>query len=188
MEACQLLIERGVAFKCVIGGAGPQFDLLAKLVQKYQLQDVIELPGTIFQEQLRNYLESATMFVLPCVVADDGDMDGIPVVLMEAMAMQVPVISTTVSGVPELVMDGQTGLLVPPKDVEALAIAITRYLDDPAFAVRMGIAGRQTIESSFNLHNSSKQLEQLFTKYLSKPAHFNGTVPHPQHLPQRIDS
>ncbi len=188
VEACRILKEKGYRFQCVIGGAGPQFELLQQLIKAHQLGDVVKLPGTIFQEELRDYLERAAMFVLPCVVAEDGDMDGIPVVLMEAMAMQVPVISTTVSGVPELITHNQTGLLTSEKNAEALAEAIERYLQEPAFARKLGVAGRKTIENGYNIHVSTQQLETLFKSYLSMSPYLNGDVPQSLSVAQHADS
>jgi glycosyltransferase involved in cell wall biosynthesis len=166
VEACRILRDRGCQFRCVIGGNGPQSELLHSMVEAYNLHDVVALPGVIYQQKLRDYLERAAMFVLPCVTASNGDVDGIPVVLMEAMAMGVPAISTTVSGIPELIDHEKTGLLVPEKDAEALANAIQRLLENRGYAIQLGIAGRETVNNEFNIHQTAEQLVGLFETYL----------------------
>ena len=106
----------------------------------------------------------ATIFALPCQVADDGDRDGIPNVFMEAMAMGLPVVSTDVSGIPELIHHNQNGLLVPQQDVESLAKALGRLLENPELRHRLGRAGRETIVKNFVSEQSSRQLKELFSE------------------------
>lgn len=106
----------------------------------------VEVAGLLSRADVREELARATLFVLPCRRAPDGDMDGIPVVLMEAMAAGLPVITTPISGIPELV-DAEVGWLVPPDDVEALAVAIRAALDDPAEAARRGRRGRERVRT-----------------------------------------
>jgi glycosyltransferase involved in cell wall biosynthesis len=98
-------------------------------------------------------------------VAADGDQDGIPVSLMEAMAMELPVVSTTVSGIPELITDGQQGMLVPPRDPTALADALARLLGDAALRRRLGCAGRRKIVDEFDLDKNVEQLIHIFDQY-----------------------
>ena len=166
VEACRILRDRGVDFHCVIGGPGEEKPLVEQLVKKYDLSNHIETPGVLFQDQITPYWDKADMFVLACVTAKDGDQDGIPVVLMESMAKCVPSISTYVSGVPELIDDQETGLLVPEKDAEALADAMQKLIDDPAYAVNMGLAGRAKVSSEFNVYNSADKLAKLFQHYI----------------------
>jgi glycosyltransferase involved in cell wall biosynthesis len=89
------------------------------------------------------------VFALPCQVASDGDRDGIPNVLLEALSMEIPVVSTSVSGIPEVIRDGVNGLMIAPHDAQGLADAIRRLLDSPALAKRLGAAGRQTVATRF---------------------------------------
>lgn len=167
IEACHILDERGCNFECIIAGDGPQRTLLEELVAKYQVQDKVQLIGVVFQEQLADYLNRADMFVLSCVVARDGDRDGVPVALMEAMAMEIPTVSTYVSGIPELIEHGQSGLLVKEKDAIALAEAIQLLLEDAELRIQLGKNGRQKIVQQFDIHKSAVQIGALFEKYLN---------------------
>ena len=121
VEACRILRDRGVDFECTIAGDGPDRQLLETLLDNYALHDVVHMPGRYFQEDIHDYLHQASVFALACLEAPNGDLDGVPVALMEAMAMEVPAVSTSVSGIPELIDDGVSGLLVPERDPEALA-------------------------------------------------------------------
>lgn len=165
-EACRILVERGVAFRCVIVGDGPQKALVERLVERYDLHDVIELTGALFQEHLKEYLNRADVFVIPCIQTDSGSMDGIPVALMEAMAMEIPTVSTTISGIPELIENERNGLLVPEKDPAALADAIQRLLGDEELRERLGRDGRRRVQAEFNIHKNVVQLAGLFERYL----------------------
>ncbi len=167
VEACKILTERGAKFKCVIIGDGPQKMLVEQLVERHALQKVIELTGAVFQERLKEYLEQADVFVLPCVTASNNDVDGVPVSLMEAMAMEIATVSTRVSGIPELIQDNVSGLLVPEQDAEALADALQRLLEDDELCLRLGKAGRQKVLREFNIDKSTAQLAVLFERYLT---------------------
>src|SRR5207253_7366968 len=104
---------------------------------------------------------SASVFALPCQVASDGDRDGIPNVLLEAMAMELAVVSTSVSGIPEVIQNGINGLLVPPGDAAALATAIGGVVDDPALRRRLGEAGRHTVATMFCSEANLQTVRQL---------------------------
>jgi glycosyltransferase involved in cell wall biosynthesis len=101
-------------------------------------------------------------FVLPCVVARSGDRDGMPNVLLEAMAMQLPVITTPLTGNTELIQDGVNGLLVPERDPVALADAIQRLISDPGLRMELGAAGRQTILTGFDIRSTADQMLGIF--------------------------
>jgi glycosyltransferase involved in cell wall biosynthesis len=113
-------------------------------------------------EVLRRY-SAATLFVLPCVPAADGDLDGIPNVLLEAMACRVPVVSTRLSGIPEVVQDGVTGLLAEPADTQDLAGAIARLLQDRRLRECLGQAGRQLVEQRFDVRRNTEALANWLT-------------------------
>lgn len=166
VQTCKVLDERGFDFQCVIAGDGPQRALLEEMIAECQIQDKVQLVGVVFQEQLLSYLDRADVFVLPCLTASDGDRDGIPVVLMEAMAMEIPTVSTYVSGIPELIQDGQSGLLVPEKDPVALADALERLLRDRELGARLGKNARQKILSEFDIKKNTRRLVAVFEQYL----------------------
>jgi colanic acid/amylovoran biosynthesis glycosyltransferase len=164
IEACRLLKEQDVSVECQIVGGGPQEVRLRELIKQHGVTDCVQLVGPQPQERVRALMQHAAMFVLPCVVAHDNDQDGIPVVLMEAMAFERPVISTPLSGIPELVQDNVNGLLVTSGSAPELAGAIRRVLEDGALARRLGEVGRQTVAAEFNVERSAQQLAKLFQK------------------------
>jgi colanic acid/amylovoran biosynthesis glycosyltransferase len=165
VEACKILVERNMPFQCVIIGNGPQWPLVNQLIEQYNLQDVIKLTGALFQEQVKEYLNQADIFVMPCIRTDTGDMDGIPVALMEAMAMEIATVSTYVSGIPELIENEQSGLLVPERDAAALANALQRLIQDSPLRIQLGKNGRKKVIQEFDIHQSAEQLAILFESY-----------------------
>lgn len=166
IEACRILKGNGQGFKCCIVGDGAQRGYLEGLIEKYSLQDVVSLEGIVFQEKLGDYYRRADIFALPSVVASDGDRDGIPVTLIEVMAAGCPVVSTFVSGIPELVEDGRTGLLVPPGDAAALAKALLTLLRDECLRRQMGQASRDKVVRQFDIEDSTAQVAGLFADEL----------------------
>lgn len=132
------------------------------------------MPGAMPQERVKALLDTADTFVLPCVVAKSGDRDGIPVALMEAMALGVPVVSTNVSGIPELIRNGENGLLVPAGDAEALAQALGRILREPALREKLAMHARTTIEAEFNLETIAANLECLFRESVQRKRNTGG--------------
>ncbi len=162
VRTCHLLREEGVSFRCRIVGKGPDELAIRRLVRSLGLQGVVELPGTLPREEVVQEYSRARVVVAPCVVGSDGNRDGLPTVLIEAMALGVPVISTDVTGIPELVEDGRTGLIVPQHDPTALANAIHRVLNNPATAATLGEAGRRRVEAQFHLRENVAHLRDLF--------------------------
>ncbi len=167
IQACKHLHDQGYQVRCVIVGSGPQEETLRRQIHELGLEEWVILAGWLDQTQVKTYLEETTIFALPCTVATNGDQDGIPAVLMEAMAMAKPCVSTAVSGIPELIEDGQSGLLVPERDPIALADALGRLLDDLPLAGRLGQAGRAKVDRAFNLDKITDQLLHLFNSELA---------------------
>lgn len=165
LEACQELVRRGRDFVCEVVGEGPQRRALEREIRRRGLEGRVRLLGARPQGEVRALLARADLFVLPSVVARDGQMEGIPVVLMEALASRRPVVSTRISGIPELVEDGETGLLVEPGDPPALAAAITRLLDDRELAARLAEAGRSRVEREFRLRDTAAELAALLSQH-----------------------
>jgi glycosyltransferase involved in cell wall biosynthesis len=161
LAACAELRRRGFAFKCRIVGDGPQRDHLQTAVQTQGLETEVLLLGAVKQEHLLAYYRSADLFVLTCAVAADGDRDGIPVALMEAMAMEVPVVSTTVSGIPELIHSMEEGVLVAAGDAAAVADSIVFLTRHPIEARQMAARGRQKVQEQFDIEATVEQLERL---------------------------
>jgi len=136
-------------------------EALRNMAERAGIEKYVSLPGAVFQEEVRELLKEADIFTLPCIVAEDGDIDSIPVSLMEAMAMEIPVISTTVSGIPELVDDGVNGFLVPEKNAAALADALKRLIRDKKFRIELGRNARLKILDEFDLEKNALRLATL---------------------------
>ena len=163
VDAIALLSERGVdATAAIAGESGDQEPAIRQRVTAAGLDDRIEFLGTLSQAELFAEYRRSSVFALACRITDDGDRDGIPNVLMEAMAAGLPVVSTTVSGIPELVDHGSNGLLVPPDDAEALADALWRLAKDPALSRRLAQAGAATIAEHFDGEALAARLAALF--------------------------
>src|SRR5512140_1634058 len=141
IRACALLAERGKSFRCEIIGEGPLENELRRQIDEFCLQNNVELPGAKPQPQLRRRLAAANVFVLPSVIDADGGMDNLPTVIMEAMATGLPVVSTNISGIPERIIENETGFLVQPSEVAAMADAIEKLITDPSLAQRLGQFG-----------------------------------------------
>ena len=161
IKACRLLKNQGYGFRCEIIGEGSRRGELETLIAELKLQDMVMLRGILPNTEVMTRYTQATLFVLPCVIARDGDRDGIPNVLLEAMTNCVPVVSTNLSGIPEVVQDGVTGLLIDPGDEEAMAEAIARLLNDAQLRERLGRKGCQWVEERFNIRTNIGRLIEL---------------------------
>jgi colanic acid/amylovoran biosynthesis glycosyltransferase len=161
VEACRLLKQRGLDFVCHLIGDGQSREALEQQIQAAGLSGLVRLEGGQPRDQVVRMLRQADVVALPSIVTKSGKMEGIPVALMEPLACEVPVVSTRISGIPELVEDGVTGLLVPPQDPAALAGALERLARDPELGRRMGRAGRAKVLREFDLSDSTAKLAQL---------------------------
>jgi len=166
IEACQQLRNKGYSFTCHIIGEGPKRKELEAMIAELALQDRVFLRGALPHSEVLAEYKRATIFILPCIVAANGDRDGIPNVLLEAMMTQVPVISTQVSAIPELVENVQTGLLVPPKDAKALAVAIASLIDSPELRERLGKQGCEKVQREFDVKRNVLRLLEVFENRL----------------------
>ena len=160
--AADILRRRGRCFQVEIIGSGPQQQALENQVTRLGLNDCVRLVGAQTHDMVCRAYQRASIFALPCVVAGDGDRDGIPNVLLEAMGSGVPVVSTPVSGIPELIESERDGLLVPPNDPARLADALDRLLTSVELRERLGRAARVQIEAHFSLDRTVTQLLALF--------------------------
>ncbi|HJQ82995.1 MAG TPA: glycosyltransferase, partial [Candidatus Binatia bacterium] len=161
VQACALLRERGVPFSLRLHGDGPLRDTIAAEIGRLRLAGTVVLGDAIPQEEVAEAMRACHVFVLPCRQDRTGDMDGIPTVFMEAMATGRPVVSCPVSGIPELVRDGETGLLVPSNDPAALADAIARLAGDEALRLRLGRQGRTLVERQHDQRLNARRLLDL---------------------------
>ena len=154
LAGCRVLRERGYAFDVHIVGEGPRRPNIEGAIDRWGLGDAVTLYGALPHEAVIEQYRRATLFALPCIRTQDGDIDGIPNVLAEAMAMELPVVSTRLSAIPELVEDGVTGLLVPPGDTDALAGALAQLLDRPQLGVALGRNGRRAVLGTFDIERN----------------------------------
>jgi glycosyltransferase involved in cell wall biosynthesis len=156
------LREAGAAFQCVVYGEGPLRGRLLALRDRLGLDDCVEFAGQRQQRDLVSALQAADVFALTPFVTDDGDRDGVPNVLVEAMACALPVVATSTGGVPELVRHGDNGLLAEPHDVVAVTCHLGKLLHDRALRQRLGAAARRTVEAEYNVHAAASELAGLF--------------------------
>ena len=162
IRALALLVAADSRIRYRVIGNGPLLDSLEQLVTEMRLNDFVTFTGVKTSDEVADELGRAHVFLAPSVTSRSGDMEGIPTVLMEAMATGMPVISTLHSGIPELVEDGVSGRLVAERDVDALAGAIRDVIHDTAGWAPMGIAGRRKVLQEFNIAKLSEQLEHYF--------------------------
>jgi glycosyltransferase involved in cell wall biosynthesis len=170
LRACALLKERGYHFRCAIYGEGPLRGELAAQIAQHGLGDMVALPGAVAQSELVPVFQRTSVFALTPFVTEDGDRDGVPNVLVEAMACGVPVVATAISGIPELVVHEQNGLLVAPHDPTAIADALAALLDDDAHRAQLGAAARSTVVEHFDLRAAARELAALFERALPQDA------------------
>ncbi len=161
VEACRLLARAGVDFRCRFIGEGQDRPRLAEQIRTSGLDDVVTLAGRMDGDDIVRELAASDVLVTPSVPTRGGKREGIPVVLMEAMAAGLPVVASRLSGIPELVTDGVDGLLVPPGDPQALAAALEGLAGDPDRRHRLGDAGRATIKREFDVMGSAVALADL---------------------------
>jgi colanic acid/amylovoran biosynthesis glycosyltransferase len=158
IRACALLAERGKLFRCEIIGEGPLENELRAQIAQLNLQNRFVLSGAKPQREVRQHLAAASVFVLPSIADPEGGMDNLPTVIMEAMATGLPVVSTNIGGIPEMVVQNETGFLVQPADPIALAKAIEDVIDDRLLAQRLGEAGHQRAQELFSIEKNVREL------------------------------
>jgi glycosyltransferase involved in cell wall biosynthesis len=173
IAACGQLRRNGIAFRCRIYGTGSLLTRLRRQVVAGSLTEVVELPGWISPDRLLEQMGGAAVFAMPSRVSRGGDRDGIPNVVLEAMASGVPVVATRVSGIPEAIVDDVTGLLVQPDNAIAFAHALQRILTDDRLAAELGARARARIDEEFTLQVASERLARLFGFTARQPAMMN---------------
>jgi glycosyltransferase involved in cell wall biosynthesis len=164
VEACARLKAQGVPFRCIFVGGGPDRAALEMLTRRLGLARSGRFLGPRAREDVVHQMRSAHVLALPSVTTASGKKEGIPVVLMEALATELAVVATSLSGIPELIEDGVTGVLVPERDARSLADALARLADDPPLRERLGRAGRERVLAGYDIRQSGERLAALFTR------------------------
>ena len=158
VRACGMLAERGKSFQCEVIGEGPLENELREEITRSGLQDRVMLAGAKPQLEVRQRLAAANVFVLPSVIDSEGGMDNLPTVIMEAMATGLPVVSTLIGGIPEMLIDNETGFLVKPGDATALANAMEKVIDDLPLAQRLAQAAYERTQKLFSIEKNVREL------------------------------
>jgi Glycosyl transferases group 1 len=164
IDACAELARQGLEFTCEIIGDGPLRANLKARIKKLNLSDRVHLPGSLSQAAVLEKLNAADIFALASVTDAQGASDVFPTVIIEAMAAARPVVSTQLAGIPESVVHGETGLLVPPGDTMALAEALSRLIKEPKLRLQYGRVGRARIERHFRIEHTVGPLIELLQK------------------------
>lgn len=162
LEACARLRERGTAFHCTLVGDGPERNRLQHLRAKYVLTKQVTFAGPRPLSEMPDFYARADVVVQPSLVTATGDRDGLPNAILEALACGKPVVTTPVAAIPEVIVDRETGLLVPPGDASALAQAVQRLLANPEEARRLGERGRAQVREQFDLRRNVAALREVF--------------------------
>jgi len=162
IKAIAKVIEKHKNIRYFIAGAGVLRNKLESLVSELQIKEYVKFLGQITQEEIKELYRMAHIFILPSITAKDGDQEGIPVVLLEAQAAGLPVISTFHSGIPEAVINRKTGYLVPEKNENALVEKLEYLIAHPQLLIEMGQNGRNFIEKNYNIKILNKKLIQIF--------------------------
>jgi colanic acid/amylovoran biosynthesis glycosyltransferase len=169
IEALAILKDRRIAFRSFFVGAGKLRPLIEESIARNKLSAMIRLTGPLPQDKIRRILRMASLYVQPSIITRTGKMEGIPVSIMEALAMELPVVATDISGVHELVEDGVTGILVPQKDPLALADAIQKCIQNVWLSQRLGQAGRKHVLSDYSIEKNAGLLYQHFRRLCNRP-------------------
>ena len=171
IDACALLQRKGIQFRCILVGDGPDKGMLRRMISSAGLDSRVEITGYKTAAEVRAATEQAMIVCVPCVVAGNGDADGLPIALIEGMAAAKPCVSTWVAGIPELIVNGASGILIPERDHPRLAQVLELLLHDPTLRRRLGEGARQRVEAEFELgRNTRKAIELLRQSRYSVPA------------------
>ena len=179
IDACAELARRRIDFVCDIIGDGPLRETLQAKIEQLDLASRVNLLGSLSQDAVMEKLQAADIFALASTTDAQGATDVFPTVILEAMASARPVVSTRLAGIPELIVDGQTGMLAPPGDSTALAQTLEQLLRDPALRLRSGHAGRARIEQHFRIEQTVAPLVQLLEQSCSRRPAGDVSASHP---------
>ena len=180
IDACARLRDQDIAFQCKIVGEGPDEIALADQITSLSLGDRVHLVGSKCFPEILALLQETTLFALACATEQDGGMDNLPTVIMEAMAAGLPCVSTRLAGVPEMVIEDSTGVLTNERDPDAFAAAISRFLGDPAFLGKCGTEGAASAEKLFDLEKNVPALFAALVARCDIPEDASLAAHHPQ--------
>jgi glycosyltransferase involved in cell wall biosynthesis len=161
IDACAVLARDGRRFECRIVGQGVLEEELRARVRDHGLESVVTITGPASEEVVRAEMTAAAALAAPCVVGSDGNRDGLPTVVLEAMALGTPVVGTDVTGLPEVLEQERTGLVVPQRCPRELAGALARVLDDAALRVRVARRARELVEERFDVDRNAAALRAV---------------------------
>jgi colanic acid/amylovoran biosynthesis glycosyltransferase len=162
LMACRLLQAQGVEVRLTLAGDGPERGKIRELIHREGLADRVSLPGAVPHREVARLMAAADLLVMPSLIAPSGDRDGIPNVILEALLCGVPVVASAVSGIPEVIREGDTGWLTAPGDPEALARAVEAALADPEEARRRAERGRDLVAREFDSRKNYARLKARF--------------------------
>ncbi len=163
LEACSLLKKAGLRFRLTLLGDGPDRPSLERFAKAHSLEESVTFTGVLGQDRVRALYDTADIFVLASFA------EGVPVVLMEAMAKEIPVISTRITGIPELIEQGEDGLLATPGDAEDLALQLRWLIENPGLRRELGVAGRRKVIEHYNQHKNNQNMVDLFNREAQTP-------------------
>jgi colanic acid/amylovoran biosynthesis glycosyltransferase len=167
IEAISRVVEHYPRLEYLVAGDGPLRSELEALAKDLGLDEKVRFLGWMNQEEVKKWMMTSDILLAPSVTGADGDQEGIPVVLMEAMAMGLPVVSTFHSGIPELVIDGVTGLLAPERDSDGLAGKILELIRSEDLAAEMGNRGRDHVRENFDIEKLNLELEGIYQRLMN---------------------
>lgn len=173
IDACAVLKEERVKFRCLIVGDGEQREFLRAQVNQLKLTSEVEFLGNVPMDQLRSIYHRASLFVMSSIVASDGETDGLPTVLIEAMASGIPVVGTRTAAIPEIVQEGVTGLLAEPRCARDLARAIQKSLQDTELMSKFALRGRELVERDYDLDRNVSALASVIGQTSSCATNFH---------------
>ena len=165
IDACARLVSEGADLECTIVGDGPMRDTIRARIEQHRLGDRVRMTGALPQHEVARLVGDCDIFVLPSVIAYNGQMDGIPISLMEAMAAGRPVVASAISGIPELVEHGVSGVLVDATHPERIASSVRMLMNDPELRARMGAAGQARVRESFDVSRAAAEMMALFDRH-----------------------
>jgi glycosyltransferase involved in cell wall biosynthesis len=177
ISACAILRQIGLAIPCEIIGEGEFEDSLRSQIQQLELEDSVRLLGALPQREVHRIIQEASIFVAPCVTASTGDRDGLPTVILEAMALGTPCISTDVTGISEVVRHNETGLIVPERQPVKLAEEIHGLLSDVELGVKLAHSAWQLIQEQFDALENTSRLRDVFASYSVPRSKKSGSQP-----------